>query len=106
MVAVASWLFAVSTMISWAYYGEQGMVYMAGRRSVLPYKIFYCASIVVACAGVITTEEELDNITAVGTGIMLWVNIPIMLLFGGVTMTAYRRYFARLRAGEFPERPR
>jgi AGCS family alanine or glycine:cation symporter len=91
-------------MISWAYYGEQGMVYMAGRRSVLPYKIVYCLSIVVACAGVITTEEELDNITAVGTGIMLWVNIPIMLLFGGVTMTAYRGYFARLRAGEFDPR--
>ena len=101
LVALASWLFAVSTMISWAYYGEQGMVYMAGRRSVLPYKIVYCLSILVACAGVINTEEELDNITAVGTGIMLWVNIPIMLLFGGAAMTAYRGYFVRLRAGEF-----
>jgi AGCS family alanine or glycine:cation symporter len=100
-----SWLFAVSTMISWAYYGEQGMVYMAGRRSVLPYKIVYCLSIFVACAGIITTEEELDNITAVGTGIMLWVNIPIMLLFGATAMTAYRGYFARLRAGEFDPAP-
>jgi alanine or glycine:cation symporter, AGCS family len=105
MVAVASWLFAVSTMISWAYYGEQGMVYIAGRRSVLPYKIFYCVCIVVACTGFIHTEEELDNITSVGTGVMLWVNIPIMLLFGGTTMAAYRAYFARLRAGEF-SRPR
>ncbi len=101
LIAVASWLFAVSTMISWAYYGEQGMVYVAGRRSVVPYKVFYCASIVLACAGFITTEAELDNISALGTGIMLWVNIPIMLLFGGATMTAYRAYFARLRAGEF-----
>lgn len=105
LVALASWLFAVSTMISWAYYGEQGMVYMAGRRSVLPYKIVYCLSILVACAGLITTEEELDNITAVGTGIMLWVNIPIMLLFGGAAMRAYRGYFVRLRAGEFTARP-
>jgi AGCS family alanine or glycine:cation symporter len=104
LVALASWLFAVSTMISWAYYGEQGMVYMAGRRSVLPYKIVYCLSILVACAGLITTEEELDNITAVGTGIMLWVNIPIMLLFGGSAMRAYRAYFVRLRAGEFDAR--
>jgi AGCS family alanine or glycine:cation symporter len=104
LVALASWLFAVSTMISWAYYGEQGMVYMAGRRSVLPYKIVYCLSILVACAGVITTEEELDNITAVGTGIMLWVNIPIMLLFGAAAMRAYRGYFVRLRAGEFDAR--
>ncbi len=104
LVALASWLFAVSTMISWAYYGEQGMVYMAGRRSVLPYKIVYCLSILVACAGVITTEEELDNITAVGTGVMLWVNIPIMLLFGASAMRAYRGYFTRLRAGEFDAR--
>lgn len=101
LVALASWLFAVSTMISWAYYGEQGMVYMAGRRSVLPYKLVYCASIFLACAGIISTEEDLDNITALGTGVMLWVNIPIMLLFGGVAMGAYRGYFERLRAGAF-----
>jgi AGCS family alanine or glycine:cation symporter len=101
LIPIASWLFAVSTMISWAYYGEQGMVYMAGRRSVVPYKLVYCASIVLACAGVINTEEELDNLTALGTGIMLWVNIPIMLLFGGTAMAAYRGYFERLRAGEF-----
>lgn len=99
LVLLSSWLFAVSTMISYAYYGEQGMVFMAGRRSLLPYKIVYCASILVACAGWITTEAELDNITAVGTGVMLWVNIPIMLVFAGVTMRAYRRYFERLRAG-------
>lgn len=105
LVPIASWLFAVSTMISWAYYGEQGMVYIAGRRSVLPYKIIYCASILLACAGIINTEAELDNITALGTGIMLWVNIPIMLLFGATAMTAYRAYFVRLRAGAFDRPP-
>jgi len=98
LVAICSWLFAVSTMISYAYYGEQGMVYMAGRRSILPYKLFYCASIMLACAGYISTEAELDNITSVGTGVMLWVNIPICLLFAGVTMRAYRGYFERVRA--------
>ena len=105
LVAIASWLFAVSTMISWAYYGEQGMVYMAGRRSVLPYKLFYCASTFLACTGIVSTEEELDNITALGTGVMLWVNIPIMLLFGGAAMGAYRGYFVRLRAGAFDRPP-
>ena len=104
LIPIASWLFAVSTMISWAYYGEQGMVYMAGRRSVLAYKLVYCASIFFACAGVVSTEDELDNITSFGTGVMLWVNIPIMLVFGGTAMAAYRGYFERLRAGEF-DRP-
>jgi AGCS family alanine or glycine:cation symporter len=104
LVGVASWLFAVSTMISYAYYGEQGMVYMAGRRSILPYKLFYCASIMIACTGWLSTEAELDNVTSVGTGVMLWVNIPITLLFAGAAMRAYRGYFERLRAGALPAR--
>jgi len=51
LVTVTVWLFAISTMISWSYYGEQGMVYLAGPRSVLPYKIVYCALIIVATMG-------------------------------------------------------
>jgi AGCS family alanine or glycine:cation symporter len=101
LVIFASWLFAISTMISWSYYGEQGVIYIAGARWVIPYKIFYCAAIVVACLGFITTETELDNLTSLGTGVMLVVNIPIMLIFGGTAMKAYRSYIRRLRAGEF-----
>jgi len=47
LVTIAVWLFAVSTMISWSYYGEQGMVYLAGLKSVLPYKVAYCLLIIV-----------------------------------------------------------
>ncbi|MCB9701345.1 MAG: sodium:alanine symporter family protein [Myxococcales bacterium] len=101
LVLFSSWLFAVSTMISWSYYGEQGVVYMGGQRWVIPYKIIYCAAIVLATVGLVTTDAELDNLTTLGTGVMLVVNIPIMLLFGASTMKAYRRYFARLRAGDF-----
>jgi len=38
--------------------------------------------ILVACGGFIRTDVELDNLTALGTGVMLWANIPIMLLCG------------------------
>ncbi|MCB9752611.1 MAG: sodium:alanine symporter family protein [Myxococcales bacterium] len=100
LVMIASWLFAVSTMISWSYYGEQGVVYIAGERAVLPYKVIYCAFILAACSGYITTDSDLDNLTALGTGVMLWVNIPIMLLFGAIAMRAYKDYFKRLRAGQ------
>ncbi|MGB1012861.1 MAG: alanine/glycine:cation symporter family protein, partial [Nannocystaceae bacterium] len=101
LVLVSSWLFAVSTMISWSYYGEQGVVYIAGEWAVLPYKLFYCLCILVACGGFITTETELDNLTALGTGVMLWVNIPIMVVFGVVAMKAYRQYINKLKAGDF-----
>ena len=50
---------------------------------------------------------ELDNLTGVGTGVMLFVNIPIMLLFGGQAMRAYHNYVARLKAGQMgPDHPK
>ncbi|MEM7227619.1 MAG: amino acid carrier protein [Planctomycetota bacterium] len=102
LVLIASWLFAISTMISWSYYGEQGIVYLFGDGGVLPYKLIYCLLIVVSTLPFIETDAQLDNLTALGTGVMLWANIPIMLIFGTVAMKAYHSYMGKLKAGEFP----
>jgi len=106
LVTLAVWLFALSTMISWSYYGEQGVVYLFGEGMVLTYKIIYCALIMVATWGFIESDTDLDNLTGVGTGVMLIVNVPIMWLFGYQAMRAYHDYVARLRAGRMgPEHP-
>jgi AGCS family alanine or glycine:cation symporter len=106
LVTLAAWLFAVSTMISWSYYGEQGMVYLAGPRSVLPYKLVFCLLIIVATLGFIKTDAQLDNLTGIGTGVMLFANIPIMWLFGAQAMRAYRDYTRRLKQGQMgPDHP-
>ena len=99
LVSIAAWLFAVSTMISWSYYGEQGMVYLAGEKSVLAYKVVYCLLIVVATLGFIKTDADLDNMTGVGTAVMLFANIPICWFFGHQAMKAYKEYIGRLKAG-------
>ncbi|MGD9691243.1 MAG: alanine/glycine:cation symporter family protein [Phycisphaerales bacterium] len=100
IVTIAAWLFALSTMISWSYYGEQGVVYLFGTKLVMPYRLVYCGLIMLSCAGFIRTDAELDNLTALGTGVMLWANIPIMLIFGAAAMTAYHNYIRRLKRGE------
>lgn len=100
LVVFAAWMFAISTMISWSYYGEQGVVYLFGEKAVVPYKLIYCMMILVASLGYITTDAQLDNITALGTGVMLWANIPIMLIFGPIAMKAYHEYIGRLKRGE------
>ena len=106
LVSIAAWLFAISTMISWSYYGEQGMVYLAGEKSVLGYKIVYCLLIVVATLGFIKTDADLDNMTGVGTAVMLFANIPIMWFFGYQAMAAYKDYIARLKSGRMgPDHP-
>jgi len=99
LVSIAAWLFAVSTMISWSYYGEQGMVFLAGEKSVLGYKVVYCALIVLATLGFVQTDTDLDNVTGIGTGVMLFANIPICWLFGYQAMRAYKDYVSRLKSG-------
>jgi AGCS family alanine or glycine:cation symporter len=103
LVVLASWLFAISTMISWSYYGEQGIVFLAGRKAVLPYKLIYCGLIIISTASLIETNTELGNITALGTGLMLWANIPLTLIFASFAMKKYHEYGRKLKAGEFTQ---
>ena len=106
LITVASWLFGFSTIIAWAYYGEQGITYLAGDKAVLPYKVAYCSLIILAALGHIQTDTDLDNVTGVGLGVMMWANIPITLFFGYQAMRAYREYIGRLKAGQMgPDHP-
>lgn len=95
LVTVATWLFGISTMISWSYYGEQGVTYLFGRHSVLIYRLLFCLAIFLSCVGLVQSRTELTNLSNLGTGVMLWVNIPITLLFAPVAMRHYHAYFAK-----------
>jgi AGCS family alanine or glycine:cation symporter len=99
LITLTVWLFAISTMIAYSYYGEQAMVFLAGEKSVLPYKIIFCLLAVVATAGFLQTDSQLDNLTGLGTGVMLFVNVPIMWILGAQAMRAYKDYIQRLDDG-------
>ncbi|MFH1569778.1 MAG: amino acid carrier protein [Gemmatimonadota bacterium] len=101
IVPATAFLFAFSTMISWSYYGEQGVVYLLGSRAVLPYRVVFCLLILVSTSPFIRTEHQLDVLSTLGTGVMLWANIPIMLIFGPMAMRAYHTYMGKLDRGEF-----
>jgi AGCS family alanine or glycine:cation symporter len=99
VVTIATWLFAISTMISWCYYGEQGIVFIGGEKPVLIYKLVYCALIVVATLGFVKTDADLDNVIGIGTGIIMFANIPIIWMFGHEAMRSYKDYIRRLKSG-------
>ena len=106
LVTIAAWLFAISTMISWSYYGEQGVVFLAGEKAVLGYKVIFLLLAFVATLGFIKTDADLDNMTGVGTGVMLFANLPIMWIFGFQAMRAYKDYVNRLKDGRMgPDHP-
>ena len=121
LVTAAAWLFAVSTMISWSYYGEQGVYYIfkaasekATRTIVLAYKLIYCILILLTTVAampivsdgaggrkpLIGSDTELDMWTTLGLGVMLVANIPIMLIFGHQAMKAYHEYMRRFKTGD------
>ncbi len=123
LVSIAAWLFAISTMISWSYYGEQGIYYLFGwlgengiKPVVLFYKVIYCLLILMTTilamplfsdgsggkAAFIANDHQLDMWTTLGLGVMLVANIPIMLIFGAKAMNAYHAYFKKMAAGGDP----
>jgi alanine or glycine:cation symporter, AGCS family len=42
IVAICAFLFGYTTLIGWAYYGEQFLEYILGRNVTLPYRWIYC----------------------------------------------------------------
>jgi AGCS family alanine or glycine:cation symporter len=106
LITIGSWLFAVSTIIAWGYYGEQGAVYILGERATVPYRIFYCLVAFVATLGHISTSSDLDNLTGIGLGVIIYANLPILWIFGFQAMRAYKEYIGRLKRGQMgPDHP-
>ncbi|MBW3598004.1 MAG: hypothetical protein KY475_12095, partial [Planctomycetes bacterium] len=59
-----------------------------------------------AAAGTVVpmNNQQLDSVTSLGSGLMLWANLLIVLPLSYQAIRAYHDYFRRLDAGEFPRR--
>ena len=106
LITIASWLFAISTIIAWGYYGEQGAIYIFGNKATLPFRLLYCLATFVATLGHIKTSTDLDNMTGIGLGVIIYANLPICWIFGYQAMRAYKNYIRRLKDGRMgPDHP-
>jgi alanine or glycine:cation symporter, AGCS family len=100
LITIAVWVFALSTLITYGYYGETGITYLGAERYVQAFRWFWCFAAAAACFGFITSSEELDSISTVGMGFMYAINLPLMVVMGYKAMGAYHDYFRRLKAGQ------
>jgi alanine or glycine:cation symporter, AGCS family len=104
MVTLTIWLFALSTIITYGYYGEQGLIFLGGRTLVPAFRWVWCITAFVTCLGFIRTSEELDTISTVAMGFMYAINLPLMVVLGFKAMGAWHDYFRRLKSGELRAR--
>jgi AGCS family alanine or glycine:cation symporter len=81
--------FAFSTLMGWSYYGEKGMEYLLGTRSIIPYR---CLFILVAYLGVIPSLNVVWGIADTLNALMTIPNLVAVLLLSGVIVAETKKY--------------
>ncbi len=90
-VSIAVFFFAFTSIISWAYYGEQGCLYLLGRFSVIPYRLFF---IVVVSLGAIWKFGPVINFSDTMFGLMVIPTLLSTVLLSGQVMKMAKSYFS------------
>jgi AGCS family alanine or glycine:cation symporter len=76
-------LFAFSTLIGWSYYGETGIVYLAGSRAAMPYRLLWLVFVYLGATGslhlVWDVADTLNGLMAIPNLIGVLASIPLLL---------------------------
>ena len=92
IITFAVFLFALSTAISWSYYGDRSAEYLFGEKAILPYKIvFVCAHFI----GAIVSLEIVWGFGDVALGLMAIPNLIALIALSGKVINITSDYFSR-----------
>lgn len=91
MVAIATALFAYSTLIGWNYYGEKAVEYIFGEKIIKPYRVCFTVSVMV---GALVSLEFVWNFSDLTNGLMAIPNLIGLLLLSKVIKQETHRYFS------------
>ena len=81
--------FAFSTILGWSYYGERAMEYLAGRRSIVFYRIVY---ILLVFSGSTMSLALVWNLADIMNALMAVPNLISLLLLSGVIAKDTKHY--------------
>jgi len=90
IVAVATALFAYSTVLGWSYYGEKAIEYLAGSKAIKIYRIVFVSAIIV---GAMMKLEFVWNFSDLMNGLMAIPNLIALLLLSKIIKQETDRYF-------------
>lgn len=91
IVTLSVLLFAISTAISWSYYGERASNYIFGNKATLTYKWIYIVFVFIGAVA------ELETIWAFGDaalGFMTFPNLISIILLSGIIKKLTKDYFS------------
>jgi len=89
LVTLAVFLFGLSTAISWSYYGDRAVLYLAGERWIRPYRFVFC---VMHFLGAVYSLELVWSFGDMALGLMTIPNLLSILLLTGAVKKWTRDY--------------
>jgi AGCS family alanine or glycine:cation symporter len=92
IITLAVFLFALSTMISWSYYGDRSIQYLIGDKAITPYRYVFC---VVLFIGAVSKLENIWGFGDVALGLMAIPNLIAILLLSGILRKLTKEYFSK-----------
>ena len=94
MVAIATALFAYSTLIGWNYYGEKAIEYLFGAKSIKIYRVFFTVAVMI---GATVSLEFVWNFSDLMNGMMAIPNLIGLLWLSPIIKHETERYFSSLK---------
>jgi len=94
IVSVGLLLFAFSTAIAWSYYGDRAMTYLLGPRSVMPYRVIYCAGFMWAAVSDTTLVWALSAVAIV---VMTLPNLFGIMMLRKEMKDSMNEYWAKIK---------
>jgi AGCS family alanine or glycine:cation symporter len=95
IVTISVFLFAISTAISWSYYGDRAAEYLAGPKAIPVYRLFYVGF---HFLGSLLALEWVWGFGDVALGLMTFPNLIAILALSGVAVKLTKDYFKNLEA--------
>lgn len=92
IVTFAVFLFALSTVISWSYYGDRCVEYLFGVKYVMLYRTIYCCFTYI---GAVTALETVWAYGDLALGCMSAPNLVAIILLSPVLVRISKDYFSR-----------
>ena len=96
LLAIATALFAYSTLIGWNYYGEKAIEYIFGPKAIPSYRVLFVSLVVV---GSLTSLEFVWNFSDLMNGLMAVPNLIALLILSPVIRRETERYFKEKKHG-------
>ena len=96
LLTVSLALFAFTTILGWNYYGERAVLYLAGMRAILPYRIVFIA--LIAC-GAFLKLEAIWVLADIVNGLMAIPNLIALIALSGIVVHETRHYLEKVRRG-------